>query len=111
MIQQDNKQIQIKYDRGYEPKLDFADLNGDNVDDILYSSATGGSGGLYNYALHSVKDFIVKEIPLPTQHIEGYFEDGFKATILIPGLKPVKLNLQDRKEDYIRLGLFQKMER
>ncbi|MEK3887999.1 hypothetical protein [Bacillus sp. FSL K6-3431] len=106
----DSKKIRIDYEGGYEPKLEFVDLNHDGVDDILYSSATGGSGGLYNYALHTVKNGELKEIPLPTPlDIEGTFENDFKAVIKIPGLKnPVILDLSSRKEEYISLGLFQK---
>ncbi|MBS4204969.1 hypothetical protein [Lederbergia citrea] len=104
------KAIRINYEGGYEPKLDFADLNHDGVDDILYSSATGGSGGLYNYALHTVKNSKLLEIPLPTPlQIEGVFQNGFKAVIDIPGInKPITLDLSGRKADYLRLGLYQK---
>lgn len=105
----DGKEIVIDYEGGYEPKLDFSDLNHDGVDDILYSSATGGSGGLYNYALHTIKDSKLQEIPLPAPlQIEAYFKDNFKAVINIPGLKPIKLDLKSRKADYIRMGLYQK---
>lgn len=106
----DGKKVRIDYEGGYEPKLEFADLNHDGVDDILYSSGTGGSGGLYNYALHSLKDGQLREIPLPEPlQIEGAFQNDFKAVINIPGIKePIVLDLSNRKEDYISLGLFQK---
>ncbi|CAM4134321.1 hypothetical protein [Lederbergia lenta] len=106
----DGKKVRIDYEGGYEPKLEFADLNHDGVDDILYSSATGGSGGLYNYALHTLKDAQLKEIPLPEPlQIEGAFQNDFKAIIEIPGIKdPIVLDLSSRKDDYISLGLFQK---
>ncbi|MBS4195475.1 FG-GAP repeat domain-containing protein [Lederbergia citri] len=102
--------IQINYEGGFEPKLEFADLNHDGVDDILFSSATGGSGGIYNYALHTVKDGKIYEIPLPEPlSIESSFQNNFKAIMTIPGMKnPIHLDLSSRKEDYIKLGLYQK---
>lgn len=107
---QKGKHIKINYEGGYEPKLEFADLNHDGVDDILYSSATGGSGGLYNYALHTVKNAKRLEIPLPEGlQIEGSFQKNFKAVLQIPGIKkPIRLDLRSRKADYLRLGLYQK---
>src|SRR5699024_9766620 len=38
---------------GYDPSLEFVDLNGDQIKDLLYQSPTGGSGGLYHYELHT----------------------------------------------------------
>ncbi|MCR2822377.1 hypothetical protein [Lederbergia panacisoli] len=105
-----NRKITINYEGGFEPKLEFADLNHDGVDDILYSSATGGSGGLYNYALHTVKDGKLFELPLPEPlEIESSFQNNFRAVMTIPGIKnPIHLDLTSRKADYIRLGLYQK---
>ncbi|WP_064468652.1 hypothetical protein [Lederbergia galactosidilytica] len=106
----EGKKLKIDYEGGYEPKLDFADLNHDGVKDILYSSATGGSGGLYNYALHTAKGGEIKEIPLPTPlAIQGQFDQDFVAVIEIPGLeKPIILDLWNRRKDYISIGLYQK---
>lgn len=106
----DGKEIRVDYEGGYEPKLDFVDLNHDGIDDILYSSATGGSGGIYNFALHTVKQGKLEEIPLPIPlQVESAFKDGFKAIMVIPGIKkPIKIDLSDRKEQYISSGLYQK---
>lgn len=106
----EGKKLKIDYEGGYEPKLDFADLNHDGVDDILYSSATGGSGGLYNYALHTAKGGEIKELPLPTPlAIQGHFDQDFVAVIEIPGLgEPIILDLWNRRKDYISTGLYQK---
>ncbi|MBS4219345.1 hypothetical protein KHA96_13545 [Bacillus sp. FJAT-49711] len=105
-----NPKVTINYEGGFEPKLEFADLNHDGVDDILYSSATGGSGGLYNYALHTVKDGKLYELPLPEPiDIESSFENNFQAIMKIQGIhNPIHLDLSSRKADYIRLGLYQK---
>ncbi|MBS4200385.1 hypothetical protein KHA93_12155 [Bacillus sp. FJAT-49732] len=103
------RKIKINCEGGFEPKLEFADLNHDGVDDILYSSAKGGSGGLYNFTLHTVKGGTLSEIPLPEPlPIESSFQNNFKAVMTIPGIQnPIQLDLSDRKADYIRLGLYQ----
>ncbi|MCJ7840166.1 hypothetical protein MUB24_04415 [Lederbergia sp. NSJ-179] len=110
IITSEGQKLKIDYEGGYEPKLDFADLNHDGVKDILYSSATGGSGGIYNYALHTAKGGKVKEIPLPTPlAIQGYFDQDFVAVIKIPGMKnAITLDLWSRRKDYISTGLYQK---
>src|SRR5690606_10458247 len=101
----DGKKEKINFPGGYEPKLQFVDLNHDGVDDILYSSATGGSGGLYNFALYSSKGGHVEEIAMPSpMEITGEFQNKFKAIVHIPTFKkPIVVNLSERKEDYIRL--------
>ncbi|MCJ8007618.1 hypothetical protein ACFFF5_15720 [Lederbergia wuyishanensis] len=104
------RKIQILYEGGFEPKLEFVDLNHDGADDILYSSATGGSGGLYNFALHTIKEGTLRELPLPEPlPVESSFQNNFKAFMTVPGIpNPIQLNLSNRSEDYIRLGLYQK---
>lgn len=108
-IEQSNgKKLRIDYERGFEPKLDFKDLNHDGIDDILFSSAVGGSGGLNHYALHTVANGNVQEIELPSLQIDGFFEEDFEAVIKIEGLKkPILLDLWKRKKDYLTLGLYQ----
>ncbi|MGE8205824.1 hypothetical protein ACQKP0_14805 [Heyndrickxia sp. NPDC080065] len=104
-----NGKFQIDYELGYEPKIEFVDLNHDGVADLLESSATGGSGGLYNYHLSTLKDGKGLEIPLPPSlNIQGQFKDNYKAKITIPETKYTKvIDLSSRKKDYIRLGLYQ----
>lgn len=98
----------IQYEDGYEPKIVFEDLNHDGVKDLFYFSATGGSGGFYNYQLDTLKGGEVTNIPLPESPIiEGQFLDGYKASIKIPGLEEIIVDLSSRSEDYNRLGLYQ----
>ncbi|ASN07336.1 hypothetical protein CFK40_07860 [Virgibacillus necropolis] len=103
-----SKEWKIQYEGGYEPTLQFYDLNHDKITDIYYQSPTGGSGGLYNYQLNTLKNGKLKEIPLPTQrYVKGKFMDNFKAVLsLTPRSKEISINVKDRSEDYIRLGLY-----
>ncbi|QQZ11245.1 hypothetical protein [Heyndrickxia vini] len=104
-----NKKFRIEYEPGYKPKIEFADLNHDNVLDLLESSGTGGSGGIYNYRLTTLKDSKMIDIPMPPPlNVQGHFENYYKAHLTIPNINFTKnFNLSGRKKDYIRLGLFQ----
>lgn len=99
---------EIQYGGGYEPTLQFYDLNHDDVVDIYYQSPTGGSGGLYSYKLNTLKKGVLKEIPLPEQqYVKGKFIENFQAVLsLTPGSKPILIDVKDRSEDYIRLGIY-----
>ncbi|PAV27715.1 hypothetical protein CIL05_20410 [Virgibacillus profundi] len=102
------QQWKITYGGGYEPVLQFVDLNHDNINDIFYQSPTGGSGGLYNYQLNTLANEKLTDIPLPEQrYIKGMFEDNFNVIIQIsPDSKPIVMDVKDRKDDYIRLGIY-----
>ena len=108
MITSDTKEWRIDYQGGYDPVIQFIDLNHDGIDDLFYQSATGGSGGLYSSQLDTIAEGNLKNIPLPNQdYVKGHFEDGFKAVIdIIPNTKPIVMNVESRKEDYIRLGIY-----
>ncbi|MFC2947113.1 hypothetical protein [Virgibacillus sediminis] len=101
------KEWKTSYGGGYEPELYFNDLNHDGVRDILYQSATGGSGGLYNYQLHTLKDNKLDEISLPEQPVSGEFRDDFKVEIkLTPTDKGQVIDVSSRKTEYIKLGIY-----
>ncbi|WP_052345712.1 hypothetical protein [Paucisalibacillus sp. EB02] len=106
----ENKVWEIPYMGGYDPSLSFIDLNHDKVNDIFFQSATGGSGGLYQYHLHTLVKNKLSEIPLPEQpFVKGKFLDNFKVEVTIsPNMEPNIVDAQTRKDDYIRLGLYSK---
>ncbi|RLQ96148.1 hypothetical protein D9X91_07610 [Falsibacillus albus] len=103
-----NSTTRIDYDPGYDPKIEFIDLNHDGVKDLLESSATGGSGGFHSYRLITLKDGKEKVIPMPPSlQIQGQFEDRYQASIYIPETNQrYKVDLSERKEDYDRLGIY-----
>ncbi|GIN84137.1 hypothetical protein J6TS2_05230 [Heyndrickxia sporothermodurans] len=106
----DNKKYKIDYAPGYEPKIEFVDLNHDGVVDLFESSETGGSGGVNNYSLVTLKNGKAIKIPLPPSlKIQGHFENNYQAIITIGEINFKKnFDLTNRKKDYIRLGLYQK---
>ncbi|WP_042222776.1 hypothetical protein [Oceanobacillus manasiensis] len=108
IIGPNKEEWKISYQGGYEPTVKLIDLNHDGVKDIFYQSATGGSGGLYNYQLNTLANGELTEIPLPEQlYLQGSFKDDFIVSIeLTQGSDPILMDVSDRSEDYIRLGLY-----
>ncbi|WP_188453970.1 FG-GAP repeat domain-containing protein [Virgibacillus oceani] len=98
----------LTYEGGYDPKLQFIDLDHDGVKDIFYQSATGGSGGLYYYHLHTLKNETLKELPLPeSNNVHGEFQKDFKAALTIESLKePILIDVKSRANEYIRLSIY-----
>jgi hypothetical protein len=98
----------IQLEGGYDPATTYRDLNHDGVKDIFISVPTGGSGGLSNFYLYTLKDFIVKDLTVPDPlAISSQFEDGYKASMTIEETgQSYSFDLSDRKEDYERLGLY-----
>ncbi|HAM79343.1 hypothetical protein [Ornithinibacillus bavariensis] len=106
----ENHVWEIPYMGGYDPKLTFIDLNHDKVNDIFFQSPTGGSGGLYQYHLHTLVQNKLLEIPLPEQpFVKGKFLENFKLEITIsPNTEPTIINIEKRANEYIRLGIYNK---
>lgn len=105
----DGETYKIELEGGYDPAISFKDLNHDRIKDIFVSVPTGGSGGLSNFYLYTLKDFKVTDITVPEPlTISSRFEDGYKATITIEETgQSYNFDLSDRKDDYERLGLYQ----
>lgn len=105
---QHNKEWKISYEGGYDPELTFKDLSHDKVSEMIFQSATSGNGGLYNYRIHTLQNHKVSEIPLPVQrHVEGSFDDNFKAEIQIsPDKNPHKINVKKKASEYVQLGIY-----
>ncbi|MFC4558583.1 hypothetical protein ACFO3D_10225 [Virgibacillus kekensis] len=107
---EDGDEWKIGYEGGYDPALQFIDFNHDGVADIFYQSATGGSGGLHYYHLHTLNKHILKEISLPVQrYVSAAFLNNFKVKIqLNPEDDPIYKNVKNRFSEYIRLGIYNK---
>ncbi|WP_174614092.1 hypothetical protein [Virgibacillus ihumii] len=106
-----NKKWKIPYDGGYDPNLEFLDLNHDKVLDIFYQSK--GQGGLHNHALHTLSNGELKEIQLPVQrYVKAHLTDGFELEVkLSPEQKPYTTNVKKQAADYIEKGIYNKQGR
>ncbi|MED3551898.1 hypothetical protein [Cytobacillus praedii] len=95
-------------DGGYNPQVQFVDLNHDNVKDMYVSIDTGGSGGISNHYLYTLKDFKITDLTVPDPLvINGQFHNGYKASITIQETgKSVTFDLRNRGMDYEKSGLF-----
>ncbi|WP_102275621.1 hypothetical protein [Cytobacillus massiliigabonensis] len=102
------KEYEAKLEGGIRPGVQFVDLNHDEVKDILVSVETGGSGGLSNSYLYTLKEFQLTDLTVPDPLvINGQFHNGYKASIMIQETgKSVTFDLRNRGADYEKSGLF-----
>ncbi|MEI5909258.1 hypothetical protein WAK64_19590 [Bacillus spongiae] len=105
----DGQKLRMDYDSGYNPTLQFVDLNHDQVLDVFYSSATGGNGGIYHYAAHSTKSETVEDLAVPDPlTIVGKFKQDYQAVVTFKETgKSYQINLMDRKKNYDLLNLYE----
>jgi hypothetical protein len=106
----DGKTYKIDLKSGFDPTIDFIDLNHDGVLDLFISIPTGGSGGLSNYFLYTLANDQLTDIGIPDSlTITSQFQDGYKATMNIENTGEIyTFDLKSRKKDYNRLGLYHK---
>ncbi|MFS0636020.1 hypothetical protein AB1K84_08945 [Mesobacillus foraminis] len=104
----EGKNIKIDFEGGYEPSLQIKDLDHDGVKDLFVGVATGGSGGLSNYYLYSLKGSNLSDLTVPDPlTISSTFENNYKATIKLDDVgESYQFNLSNRKKEYDRLGLY-----
>jgi hypothetical protein len=108
VIQSEDEEWRINYQGGYDPIIELVDLNHDGVVDVFYQSPTGGSGGIYTSQLDTIYGGELTNISLPDQpYVTGSFIDGFQAVLEIsPHKEPIKINVENRKDDYMRLNIY-----
>ncbi|MGM8365144.1 hypothetical protein ACLIBG_06635 [Virgibacillus sp. W0181] len=102
------KKWKISFGGGYEPTLQFVDLNHDGHNDVYYQSAAGGSGGLYHYYAYTLKNEKVNKINLPKdQFIKGEFATNYKINLQINSDQhPISIDVKERATNYERLNIY-----
>lgn len=102
------KNHRVNVDGGYEPKIEFKDLNNDGIKDLFLSVNTGGSGGLSNHYLYTLKGDQLKDLTVPEPLvIQTAFLNGYKASMTIESTnESYQFDLRSRAKDYERLGLY-----
>ncbi|MCE5314526.1 MAG: hypothetical protein ABFD49_08575 [Armatimonadota bacterium] len=96
-------------DSGYDPQLKAMDFTGDGVPDIFVSLPTGGSGGIINYIVYSLKDRHPKML-LDTgktviPKFSGRLLPDYKAEVIVDG-KSHTIDLKDHKDYYDQMGYY-----
>jgi len=101
-------EYKVELEGGYEPKIQFEDLNHDRVKEMFVSVTTGGSGGLSNHYLYTIKDDKLVDIGIPEPLvIQSEFLNGYKANMMIENTnESYQFDLRNRAKDYERLGLY-----
>lgn len=98
----------VVYEGGYNPSLEFNDLNHDGVDDMLFQNAAGEGQEIHHYQLHTLKGDKLKELNTPeSRTITGEFKPNFKAALLLnPSKEPVIIDMKDRADTHIHDGIY-----
>ena len=92
-------------DGGYGAEMQLLDFNGDKVQDVFITANTGGSGGVYNHHLVSLKDQQAKLLYQPTEenqlNITGSLQDNYQAKLTVKETKKSYIiDLKDRQSVY-----------
>lgn len=104
----DGKTYKTEFSGGYEPRIQFEDLNHDGIKDMFICIPTGGSGGLSNFYLSTLHDNKLTDLTVPNPLIiDSQFENGYKASVAIQDTgQSYTFDLRERAADYERLGLY-----
>jgi hypothetical protein len=105
----DGKQYTINLDGGYDPHVQFADINHDGIADLFVSVLTEGSGGLSHFHLYTIKGSKLTNLPVPDPLvIQSQFLDHYKGRITVDLTKKnYEFDLKNRAKAYEELGLYQ----
>jgi hypothetical protein len=82
-----SKNVGLKENAGYNPTLFLGDFNGDRVDDILISIASGGSGGYMYYYIYSDLNNVTRmmfdyNVFNSYYQYDVAFRDNYKAQVI-----------------------------
>lgn len=101
-------QVVIPLEGGYQPRMMFCDFTGSKVPQIYVSAETGGSGGLSNYYLYSLKDNVPTAIALPDPlHATATFKNNYVVKLKLQETgKSYKIDIKDKKDDYEQFGVY-----
>ncbi|SKC92269.1 hypothetical protein [Maledivibacter halophilus] len=98
---------------GYEGTLYVQDFSGDKINDVMVSTSTGGSGGIYDHFIATFKDnnptVIFDNKDNEGVKAEAKFIDDFKVEINIEGIgQKAIVDVSVNKDKYIEDGLYDK---
>lgn len=93
---------------GYEPNIQFIDLNHDHINDIFFVSKHSELDDAFQYNLYSLANGKIEKIPLPKQQfIQGQYKPDFKIGLkLSPYSKETTIDISRYKNDYINSNIY-----
>lgn len=103
-----------EYDGGYLPGMELWDFTGDKVPEVMVSIPTGGSGGIINYYIYSLKSdkpVLIFDPEKISVEIDGEFVENYKGKIHVRDPKGALdiialVDLKDRKDVYDELEIY-----
>lgn len=98
----------------YLPSIKLCDFTGDKVPEVMVSLPTGGSGGIINYYIYSLKDnkpVMIFDSDKTSVKIEGVFAENYKGKIHVKDDKGMYditalIDLKEKKDVYEELGIY-----
>lgn len=105
------KEWKISLMGGYDPNVQFVDLNHDNINDVFYKSKLSEDDSVYQYNLYSLARGEIKQISLPKQQfIRGRFNPNFEIELQLSPYnnenKNIVIDVSQFKEDYILQNIY-----
>jgi hypothetical protein len=99
------------YDSGYDPQISALSFTNKKYQEIFVSAPTGGSGGIINYFVYSLKDVKGNVLFSPDSvhilSINGKYEDGYKVSVSVnPSNKKYELDIADSKKELDELKVY-----
>ena len=96
---------------GYVPRLMLSNIMSKTSSEIVVSAPTGGSGGMINYSIWSLKNNLLNEIFTREDNdgieLEGEFLPNYKVKLYFPlAEKAIITDLPRGAEAYIQVGLY-----
>lgn len=99
---------------GYLPSIEFYDFTGNRIPEVIVSMPTGGSGGIINYYIYSLKDNKPTKIfdsDKNSVQIEGVFAENYKGKIHVKDSKGIYdittlVDMKEKKDMYDELGIY-----
>ncbi|MEN1970313.1 hypothetical protein WMZ97_19850 [Lentibacillus sp. N15] len=104
------KQWKIVYEGGYEPSLQFNDLNHNGINDVIFQSAKNESKEMYQYQFNTLRDEQLEKIKVPESYtITGKFKPNFKAALFLdPSKDPIIIDMEHHAAKHIQQGIYNK---
>lgn len=96
---------------GYEPSVQFVDLNHNHIYDIFYKNKFSEDSSAYQYDLYSLAHGTIKRLPLPEQQfIRAQYKPNFKINLRLSPYdydnKQITIDVSKFKSHYIEHSVY-----